>query len=134
MTMKPVIVGRFCLVCFAFAALTASPALADNDFAPKAKKTPTHAKSAETAPSQPGNPQTIKFSDPYARPIGAGQPSKSDFPPAATGAPKEPAGGVSFGVKWHATNSPNYPYEHVLPTAGAEGSGDTFEGGIKLGF
>jgi hypothetical protein len=85
-------------------------------------------------PSQPGNPRPIKFSDPYAPPVDAGQALKSDFPPAATGTPKEPAAGVSFDLKWHASNAPNNLYEHVLPRSGPDGPGDKVEGGIKLGF
>lgn len=43
-------------------------------------------------------------------------------------------GRVSFGVKRHASNEPNNPYERVLPRSGPDGPSDTFEGGIKLGF
>lgn len=130
-------VGCFSLGCLAFAALMASPAFADNDPAPTAKKTPAqarHAKSVATAPGQSGSLPDIEFSDPYAPPGGAAQASKGDFAPAANGAPKEPAGGISFGLKWHANNAQNNLYEHVLPRASPDGPGDAVEGGIKLGF
>ena len=37
-------------------------------------------------------------------------------------------------LKWHASNEPNWLYEHVVPRAGPDGPGDAIQAGVKLGF
>ncbi len=124
-------------VAFVVAAIAASSAVADDAAPQKSNKAPAraaHAKSAKPAADQAGGWRDVKFSNPNAPPVGAAPAAMSGFPPAANRAPKEAAGGVSLGLKWHATNEPIDPYDAIRHTSGPDGPGDTFEGGIKLGF
>ena len=73
------------------------------------------------------------FSNPYAPPVGTAQAPKSDLAQAGK-PPKQPEGGVSVGVKWHASNDPNNPYEHVLPRSGEDGPGDSLQLGVEPDF
>lgn len=140
--MKPVHAARFGLgslglAALAAVALVASPAFAD-DGAPhktnKAAAHPRHAKSVAKPASASGALEDVKFSNPYAPPVGTAQAPKSDLAPAGKAPPKQPEGGVSVGVKWHASNDPNNPYEHVLPRSGPDEPGDSLQLGVKLGF
>ena len=76
----------------------------------------------------------IPFSNPYAPPVGAGKATGGDFPAAQRAAPVEPKGDIGFTYKWHATGEPVDPYNAVTHKAGPDGPGDTFMGGLKLGF
>lgn len=130
---------RISMACLA-SAIAFSSAIADEIAPPKPSRTPAHAakpphaKSAKPAADQAGGLLGVKFSDPNAPPVGAAPAPDGGFAPAANGTPAEPASGVSLGVKWHATNEPIDPYDAIRHTSGPDGPGDTFEGGIKLGF
>ena len=76
----------------------------------------------------------VKFSDPYASPVGTAKTKTGDFPAVVGPSPTQPKGDVSFTYKWHATNEPIDPYNSVRHTAGPDGPGDTFMGGLKFGF
>ncbi len=140
--MKPVHAARFGLgssglAALAAVALVASSAFADDGAPHKTNKAPAHprhAKSVAKSASSSGPLEDVKFSNPYAPPVGAAQAPKSDLAPAGKAPPKQPEGGVSVGVKWHASNDPNNPYEHVLPRSGADEPGDSLQLGVKLGF
>jgi hypothetical protein len=41
---------------------------------------------------------------------------------------------MSFTYKWRATNEPFDPYWQVRKSYGQDGPGNTFMGGLKLGF
>jgi hypothetical protein len=132
-------VPRSGLACLAFAALMLVPpvgssALAQDGAALQAKKTPAHAKSAATAPSPSDRLKDVKFSDPYAPPVGNAPAPKGDLAPPGNGPPKEPVGSISPVVKWHASNAPNWLYENVVPRAGPDEPGDAIQAGVKLGF
>ena len=95
-----------------------------------------HAKKPQSVPlMQTGNGAgEVKFSDPTA-PLTSERPAKQQRLP--TEAPRqwiEPQGGVSFDMKWHATNSAPDPFDAVRHTSGPNGPGDAVEGGFKLGF
>lgn len=128
---------RISIVCLALA-FAASSAVADETAPVKPRKPPAraaHAKAAKSPSEQAGGLQDVKFSDPKAPPVGAGAAStRSAFATAASGAPKDPAANVSLGLKWRATNEPVDPYDAIRHTSGPDGPGDTFEGGVKLGF
>jgi hypothetical protein len=103
----------------------------------KSRKAPAHAasaKSAKPAADQGGGLRDVKFSDPNAPPVGAAPASNGGFASTANGSRNEPVGGVSLGLKWHATNQPIDLYDAIRHTSGPDGPGDTFEGGIKFGF
>ncbi len=127
---------RIGLACVT-SAIALSCAVADEIAPSKSKKPPAHAareRAAKAAAQQSGGLRDVRFSDPNAPPVGAATPTNSGFAPAAIGAPKEEAGGISLGLKWRAANQPIDPYDAVRHTSGPDGPGDTFEGGIKLGF
>jgi hypothetical protein len=111
-------------------------ARADNLPAPP-QPAPPHAAKTKAAKPPATKPQTLgdtPFSNPYAPPVGAGKGADAGFPAPQAAAPVDPKGGVSFTYKWHATNEPTDPYVHVRNSAGPDGPGDTFLGGLKLGF
>jgi hypothetical protein len=86
-------------------------------------------------PATKGQPLgDIPFSNPYAPPVGAGIAAGGGFAAPQPAAPVDPQGGVSFTYKWHATSEPTDPYWHVRNEYGPDGPGDTFLGGLKLGF
>ena len=76
------------------------------------------------------------FSDPYAPPIGAGAgPGPgAEFPAAHRAVPVAPKGDLSLTYKWKANNDPVDPYWNIRSAPGSEAPGDSFLGGLKLGF
>jgi hypothetical protein len=77
----------------------------------------------------------VHFSDPSAPPVGAGKATRPNFPTAERATPVDPKGGMSFTYKWHATNEPFDPYWQLRNNEyGPNGPGNTFMGGLKLGF
>ena len=76
----------------------------------------------------------VKSSNPYAPPEGAAQPKGSEFPAAQRAAPTDPKGRVSFTAKWKATEGPIDPFWNIRNAPGQEAPGDSFLGGLKLGF
>ena len=128
---------RRSLAWAACAAAVCAQARADDVAAPQPK--PAHASKARAKPANQAQPQAdglgeIQFSNPYAPPEGAAGKKAADFPVGARPAPTQPKGDVSFSYKWHATNEPVDVYNVVRHSAGPEGPGDTFMGGLKLGF
>ncbi|HKN30614.1 MAG TPA: hypothetical protein VJY34_23150 [Roseiarcus sp.] len=128
--------GRIGFVWIAFVAAS-TQASADDLSATQPKPARSHA--AKTKIVGPAAPKGdglsgIPFSDPYAPPVGAGKATGGGFPAAAKAAPKDPQGDLSFTYKWHASNDPVDPYNVVTHKAGPDGPGDTFMGGLKLGF
>ena len=100
---------------------------------------PAHSSKAKARPADQPRPQAdglreIRFSNPYAPPEGTTRTKAADIPPAARPAPAQPKGDVSFTYKWRATNEPVDVYNAVRHSAGPDGPGDTFMGGLKLGF
>jgi hypothetical protein len=75
----------------------------------------------------------IDFSRPNESPL-ASKSQKSLHTPVARSAPLEPQGGVSFDLKWRATNDKADPYDAVRHDSGPNGPGDAVQGGLKLGF
>lgn len=95
---------------------------------------PAKAKAAKPSATKSQSLGDIPFSNPYAPPVGAGKGTGGEFPAGKTAAPVDPKGGMSFTYKWRATNEPTDPYWHVRNEYGPDGPGDTFLGGLKLGF
>jgi len=115
----------------------AAGALADelNPTQPK-PALPQAPKSKIVKPAQSTNSglADVPFSNPYAPPVGAGKSAGAEFPAAQRGAPVDPKGGMSFTYKWRATNEPFDPYWQVRKSSGPDAPGNTFMGGLKLGF
>jgi hypothetical protein len=117
--------------------VAATQAAADDLVPAQPRPGPLHAAKGKTVkPAQsPGSgPAHIPFSNPYAPPIGAGKGAGSEFPAAQRAAPVDPKGDLSLTYKWKATNDPTDPYWHVRSAPGSEAPGDSFMGGLKLGF
>jgi hypothetical protein len=74
------------------------------------------------------------FSNPYAPPIGVGAGPGPEFPAAHRAAPVDPKGDLSLTYKWKADNDPVDPYWNIRSAPGSEAPGDSFLGGLKLGF
>jgi hypothetical protein len=128
-------VGR----CFITVALivAATQAAADDLTPAQPKPGPRHAAKSKTvkpAQSQGSGPTDIPFSNPNAPPIGVGKGAGSEFPAAQRAAPADPKGDLSLTYKWKATNDPVDPYWNMRSAPGAEAPGDSFLGGLKLGF
>jgi hypothetical protein len=136
--MKLLCQGLVWIVC---GAVASAQALAD-DLAAQQRPRPTSAPKAKAKPLKPakvGPSQArglgAKFSNPYAPPEGAGKATGANFPAAKTAAPVNAKGGVSFTHKWHATSEPVDPYWQLRNNEyGPDGPGNTFLGGLKLGF
>jgi hypothetical protein len=92
------------------------------------------AKIVKPAAGGAGALQNVTFSDLNAPPVGAAPASKIDFPSGSKGAPKDPSGKVSLGLKWRATNNAPNPFDAMRHTSGPDGPGDAVEAGVKLGF
>ena len=128
--------GRFSFAWIAFIVASAH-APADDLSATSPKPARSQAAKAKTVkpPATKGDSLSdVPFSNPYAPPVGAGKATGGDFPAAQRAAPVDPKGDVSFTYKWHATGDPVDPYNAVTHKAGPDGPGDTFMGGLKLGF
>jgi hypothetical protein len=127
-------VGPVNLNVIGVALIVAATQAAANDLAPtQPKQSPPHAASKAVRPAQSSGSglADIPFSKPYAPPVG--KATSAEFP-AKTTAPVDPKGNLSFTYKWKANNEPTDPYWTLRSAPGAEAPGDTFLGGLKLGF
>jgi hypothetical protein len=86
------------------------------------------------AQSQSSGLADIPFSNPYAPPVGARENAGEEFPAAQRAAPTDPKGNLSLTYKWKASNDPVDPYWDMRSAPGSEAPGDSFLGGVKLGF
>jgi hypothetical protein len=131
-------VGRVSRSFIGVALIVAATQAAADDLTPaQPKPGPPHAAKSKTvkpAQSQGSGLADIPFSNPYAPPVGAGKSAGAEFPAAQKAAPTDPKGDLSFTYKWKATNDPTDPYWHVRSAPGSEAPGDSFMGGLKLGF
>ena len=91
-------------------------------------------KTVKPAQSQGSGLADIPFSNPYAPPVGAGKSAGAEFPAAQRAAPADPKGDLSLTYKWKANNDPVDPYWNIRSAPGSEAPGDSFLGGLKLGF
>jgi hypothetical protein len=131
--------GLVWIVCGAAAS---TQALADELAAPQLPPSTSAAKAMAKPlkPARPGSSQAggldEKFSNPYAPPEGAGKATGArNFPATGSAGAVDPKGGMSFTYKWHATNEPFDPYWQLRHNEyGPDGPGNTFLGGLKLGF
>ncbi len=115
----------------------ATQAAADALAAAQPKPGPRHAAKSKTvkpAQSQRSGLADIPFSNPYAPPVAAAKGPGAEFPAAERVAPADPKGDLSLTYKWKATNDPTDPYWHVRSAPGSEAPGNSFLGGLKLGF
>jgi hypothetical protein len=106
---------------------------ADDIAASKAASARKPAKAIKPA-ARTGDELGVKFSNPYAPPEGTAQPKDPEFPAAQSATPADPTGGVSFTAKWKATDGPIDPFWNIRNAPGQEAPGDSFLGGLKLGF
>jgi hypothetical protein len=86
------------------------------------------AKLHKVTPSRTDELDGVKFSHPYAPPVGAGKAAGGDFPAVQRAAPIAPKGDVSFTYKWHATNDPVDPYNAVTHKEGPRRPGRHLHG------
>jgi hypothetical protein len=118
--------------------IVAATQAAADDLAPAPPKPgPHHAAKSKTvkpAQSQSSGLADIPFSNPYAPPVGACENAGAEFPAAQRAAPTDPKGNVSLTYKWKASNDPVDPYWNMRSAPGSEAPGDSFLGGLKLGF
>jgi hypothetical protein len=113
----------------------AAQANADDPAASKAAHARKPAKTRAITPAAPSQDGLgVKFSNPYAPPEGTAQPKGPEFPAAQRAASTDPKGGVSFTAKWKATDGPIDPFWNIRGSPGQEAPGDSFLGGLKLGF
>jgi hypothetical protein len=130
-------VGRISRSFIAVALIVvATQAAADDATAPPKHGPPHAAKSKTVKPNQKqGSGLTnIPFSNPYAPPAGAGKTTGAQFPAARNAAPVDPKGDLSFTYKWKANNDPVDPFWNIRSAPGSEAPGESFMGGLKLGF
>jgi hypothetical protein len=116
--------------------VAATQAAANDLAATQPKQSPPHAASKTVKPAQPSGSglADIPFSNPYAPPIGGGKTTGAQFPAAKTAPPVDPKSNLSLTYKWKANNEATDPYWTLRSAPGAEAPGDTFLGGLKLGF
>ena len=115
----------------------ATQTAADDLAAAQPKPGPRHAAKSKTvkpAQSQRSGLADIPFSNPYAPPTGAGKGAGAEFPVAQRVAPADPKGDLSFTYKWKGSNGPVDPFWNIRSAPGSEAPGDSFLGGLKLGF
>jgi hypothetical protein len=91
-------------------------------------------KTVKPAQSQSSGLADVPFSNPYAPPVGAGKSAGAGLPTPQRAAPIEPKGNVSLTYKWKGNNSPVDPFWNIRSAPGSEAPGDSFMGGLKLGF
>jgi hypothetical protein len=131
-------VGRFSRSFIGVALIVAATQAAADDLTPSQPKPgPPHAAKSKTVkPTQAlgSGLADVPFSNPYAPPIGAGKTTGAQFPAVQRTAPVDPKGNLSLTYKWKANNEPTDPYWTLRSAPGAEAPGDTFLGGLKLGF
>ena len=131
-------VGRVSRSFIGVALIFAATHAAADDPAPAQPKTgPRHAAKSRTvkpAQSQGSGLGDIPFSNPYAPPVGAGKDAGTEFPAAQRAAPADPKGDLSLTYKWKGSNGPVDPFWNIRSAPGSEAPGDSFLGGLKLGF
>jgi hypothetical protein len=131
-------VGRVSRSFIGVALIVAATQAAADDLAPAPPKPgPHHAAKSKTvkrAQSQSSGLADIPFSKPYAPPVGASENAGAEFPAAQRAAPTDPKGNLSLTYKWKASNDPVDPYWDMRSAPGSEAPGDSFLGGVKLGF
>jgi hypothetical protein len=118
------------------AAAVATHALADELPARGSESAGHAAKNKIAKPAKPKSPglTDIPFSNPYAPPVGAGKTTGAEFPTAQRAAPADPKGNLSLTYKWKGSNDPVDPFWNIRSAPGSEAPGDSFMGGLKLGF
>lgn len=115
----------------------ATQAAADDLAATQSTHGPPHAAKSKTVkPPQSQRPglADIPFSNPYAPPVGARRTTGPEFPAARSVAPVDPKGDLSLTYKWKGSNDPVDPFWNIRSAPGSEAPGDSFMGGLKLGF
>jgi hypothetical protein len=131
-------VGRISRRFIAFAmTVAATQASADGLVAAQPKSNPPHAAKSKTVrPPRSQGPglADIPFSNPYAPPVGAGKSTGAEFPAAGSAAPVDPKGDLSLTYKWKANNDPVDPFWNIRSAPGSEAPGESFMGGLRLGF
>jgi hypothetical protein len=98
---------------------------------------PQHAaksKAVKPAQSQSSGLTDVPFSNPYAPPVGAGKSAGAGLPTPQRAAPIEPKGNLSLTYKWKGSNDPVDPFWNIRSAPDSEAPGDSFMGGLKLGF
>jgi hypothetical protein len=91
-------------------------------------------KTVKPAQSQSSGLTDIPFSNPYAPPVGAGKSPEAGLAAPQRAAPTEPKGNLSLTYKWKGSNEPIDPFWNIRSAPGSEAPGDSFMGGLKLGF
>jgi hypothetical protein len=117
--------------------VAATQAAAEDLATTQSKHGPPHAAKSKTVkpPQSRGSGLAdIPFSNPYAPPIGAGAGPGPEFPAAHRPAPVDPKGDLSLTYKWKGSNDPVDPFWNIRSAPGSEAPGDSFMGGLKLGF
>ena len=130
--------GRYSRSFIEVALIVAATQAAADDLTPSQPKPglPHATKSKTVTPprSQGSGLADIPFSNPYAPPVGGGKTTGAEFPAARSAAPVEPKGDLSLTYKWKANNDPVDPFWNIRSAPGSEAPGDSFMGGLKLGF
>jgi hypothetical protein len=131
-------VGRFSRSFIGAVFIVAATQAAADDLAPSPPKPDAvHAKKSKTAgpsQSQASGLGGIRFSEPYAPPAGAGKGAGPQFPVTQRAAPTNPKGDLSLTYKWKANNDPVDPFWNIRSAPGSEAPGESFMGGLKVGF
>jgi hypothetical protein len=131
-------VGRVSRGFIGIALTVAATQAAAGDIAPTQPKAaaahPAGSRTVKPAQSQGSGLAGIPFSNPYAPPVGAGKSAGAEFPVGQRAAPADPKGHLSLTYKWKANNDPVDPYWNIRSAPGSEAPGDSFLGGLKLGF
>jgi hypothetical protein len=130
--------GRVSRSFVGIALIVAATQAAANDLAgAPTKPGPHHAAKSKTvkgAQSQSSGLADTPFSNPYAPPVGASKNAGAEFPAAKAAAPTDPKANLSLTYKWKASNDPVDPFWDIRSAPGSEAPGDSFLGGVKLGF
>jgi hypothetical protein len=114
-----------------------TPASADGLVPAPPKSTPPRtakSKTVKPAQLQSSGLADIPFSNPYAPPVGAGKTTGAEFSVAPRATPTDPKGDLSLTYKWKGSNDPVNPFWNIRSAPGSEAPGDSFMGGLKLGF
>jgi hypothetical protein len=131
-------VGRVSRSFIGVALIVAATQAAADDLthAPPKSAPPHAAKSKTIKPARPlgSGLADVPFSNPYAPPVGAGKSAGAEFPAARSAAPVDPKGDLSLTYKWKGSNGPVDPFWNIRSAPGSEAPGDSFMGGLKLGF
>jgi hypothetical protein len=130
--------GRVSWSLIGVALIVAATQAAADQFAPAPPKPglqhAAKSKTVKPARSQSSGLADVPFSNPYAPPVGAGKSAGAGLSAPQRAAPIEPKGNVSLTYKWKGSNSPVDPFWNIRSAPGSEAPGDSFMGGLKLGF